>query len=90
MTGVQTCALPICFPVTIDLNAWAKYQANHGSIILDGTGTDVTGKFVEKFAPPVVVHEPIQPPVEKPDYAKENNTLLKWIIDLLKKIFNVK
>lgn len=30
------------------------------------------------------------PVADKPDYAKENNTLLKWIIDLLKKIFNIK
>ena len=75
----------------VELNAWAKYQANPGSIILDGTGADVTGKFVERFAPPVIIPDPIQPPVvDEPDYAKENNGLLKWIIDLLKKIFNIK
>lgn len=72
----------------VDTNAWAKYQANPGSVILDGTGTDITGKFVEKFTPPVVVPEPIQPPVEKPDYAKENNSLLKTILELLQSLIS--
>ena len=37
MTGVQTCALPICFPVTIATNEWLNRN------------TDVTGRFIEKL-----------------------------------------
>lgn len=39
-------------------------------------------------SPPVPVPQPTPIPVE-PDYDKENNGLLKWIVALLKKIFNV-
>ena len=38
MTGVQTCALPICFPVTIDSGAWQS-TTNTGTKTIQYTGT---------------------------------------------------
>ena len=36
MTGVQTCALPICFPVTIVPHSWDSYDSDAGENELGG------------------------------------------------------
>lgn len=79
-------------------NAYRAFEAENADKIMLGT-KDVTAELVAKFKTPSPTTngsdgEPLidtgLPVTEKIDYAKENNTLLKWIIDLLKKIFNVK
>ena len=40
MTGVQTCALPICFPVTIESASWVN---NDGFGAYDISATHITG-----------------------------------------------
>ena len=37
--------------------------------------------------PPTVIKRPVD---DKPDYSRENNSLLKWIIETIKRIFNIK
>ena len=44
MTGVQTCALPTCFPVTIDGSVvWAKTSDTGSAIIPSGTDAQRDG-----------------------------------------------
>lgn len=70
----------------IDKNAYIKWEQTPGSIVLDGTGKDVTGELVKKYAPPVAVPEPITPVV---DYSKENNALLKELLGRVKDLSTV-
>ena len=37
MTGVQTCALPICFPVTIGVVGWGEVINGGFGVLLDGS-----------------------------------------------------
>ena len=48
MTGVQTCALPICFPVTIKvLKSLKKLKDESGKALLNGELTDINKKVTE-------------------------------------------
>lgn len=65
---------------SVDKNAYRTWKSNAGSIVLDWNGKDVTGQLATKYDAPVVVPDPITPVV---DYDKENNSLLKTILELL-------
>lgn len=69
----------------IDKNAYNAWKANPGAVVLDWNGKDVTGQLAAKFDPPVVIPDPITPVV---DYDKENNSLLKTILELLTNLVN--
>ena len=45
MTGVQTCALPICFPVTIRVFDQSRSRDNGGS----GLGMSIMSAVIEKL-----------------------------------------
>ena len=47
MTGVQTCALPICFPVTINRNIWNLSHQPDAVITI----FDRYGKFLKQMSP---------------------------------------
>lgn len=58
----------------------------HSSVSVTQCGDDVTLSDYDVTEPPV-----IQPnPPADPDYDKENNALLKWLVNFFKKLFNIK
>ena len=50
MTGVQTCALPICFPVTIAIVEWGDAGGYDIEVIWDTCCTETLGKPFEEVA----------------------------------------
>lgn len=75
----------------IDKNAYTTWKDNPGAVVLDWDSKDVTGQLVAKYAPPVVIPEPVTPVV---DYDKETNAIVKqilaivqWVKELLTKVF---
>lgn len=68
----------------VDKNAYTKWKDNPGSVILDGTGKDVTGVLVERYGEKVVVPTPIAP-VEPIDYqeTKKRITALEGIVNAI-------
>lgn len=76
-----------------DVNAYGGYvyYGNKGTITL--AGKDVTAEVLAKFtAPSPTTPTPGTgvPVIDQPDYSQENNSLLKWIVAIIKKIFNIK
>ena len=75
----------------VDKNAYNALKTNPGAVVLDWDGKDVTGQLVAKYAPPVMIPEPVTPVV---DYDKETNAIVKqilaivqWVKELLTKVF---
>lgn len=70
---------------TQEKNAYNKYKAEGGKIV-DQNNNDVTAQLVAKYDPPT---EPVpNPPVvdQTHDYGQETNSLVKQILDIIKKI----
>ena len=48
MTGVQTCALPICFPVTIQMQAWLEHLISEGQSLENDVAAYQAAKLAEQ------------------------------------------
>lgn len=84
---------------SVEVNAYKGYELLGSKDVITYKGKDVTATLVKKFAKPSPTikdpetNKPLpdtgNPVTEKDDYGKENNTLLKAILELLKKLLSV-